>query len=50
MLAEIFMLRLEAGGRSSQALVPGDARFVPFYPASGVEFKDTSKSRRSKDV
>ncbi len=45
MLAEIFLLRLEAIARFSKDVVAAPARFVPFDPAA---FKNRSDNRRSK--
>jgi hypothetical protein len=40
MLAEIFMVRLEARARVSQAAIPsGDSRFVPVSLAASIEQK-----------
>jgi hypothetical protein len=36
MLAEIFMLHLEAAARTRQDAMPTDGRFVPFDPAAFV--------------
>ena len=47
MLAEIFMLRLEASARPAQNAVSANTRFVPFNLAAPFEFKNTSSSRRS---
>ncbi len=41
MLAEIFMVRLEARARlASEAVWPGVGRFVPFVQGSQVAFKE----------
>jgi hypothetical protein len=41
MLAEIFMVRLEARARlASEAVWPGGGRFVPFVQGSNVAFKE----------
>ena len=47
MLAEIFMLRLEARTRLSENPVLPTGRFVPFNPADRIEFKYKSTHRRS---
>jgi hypothetical protein len=40
MLAEIFMVRLEATARVAQETIPAsNSRFIPFYPAGLVEQK-----------
>jgi hypothetical protein len=36
MLAEIFMLHLEAAARTRQDAIPAGGRFVPFDPAAGL--------------
>jgi hypothetical protein len=42
MLAEIFMVQLEAAARTSQETNPrSTSRFVPFVQGSQVRFKDT---------
>jgi hypothetical protein len=41
MLAEIFMVRLEARARlASEAIAPGNRRFVPFVQANEAAFKE----------
>jgi hypothetical protein len=40
MLAEAFMLRLEAVARLSQNQISATGRFVPFNPAIPIEFKN----------
>jgi len=47
MLAEIFMLRLEAETRFSKDLVSSAVRFVPFNRAAAVDLKNNSSRRRS---
>jgi hypothetical protein len=47
MLAEIFLLRLEAIARFSKDVAAAPARFVPFDLA---QFKNRSNNRRSKDT
>ena len=42
MLAEIFMVRLEAAARASKETVPSStSRFVPFTPNSQSKFKES---------
>jgi len=42
MLAEIFMVRLEAVARASEAKAPAsDSRFVPFTRSTQVTFKES---------
>jgi len=45
-LAEIFMLRLEAIARISPDVIPVCGRFVPLNPAAPIEFKNKSNNRR----
>jgi hypothetical protein len=40
MLAELFMCRLEAVARLSQNQISATGRFVPFNPATPIEFKN----------
>jgi hypothetical protein len=41
MLAEIFMVQLEARARSAnQPVPPGGGRFVPFVPGNPVAFRE----------
>jgi hypothetical protein len=40
MLAEIFMLHLEAAARTRHDAIPTDTRFVPFDPATSVGLKN----------
>ena len=47
MLAEMFMLRLEAIARPSRDSIPPFGQFVPLNPAAPIEFKIKSRSRRS---
>ena len=47
MLAEMFMLRLEAIARPSQDRIPSFGRFVPLSPAVPIELKNESRGRRS---
>jgi hypothetical protein len=47
MLAEMFMLRLEAIARPSQERILSFARFVPVNPAAPIELKNGSRDRRS---
>jgi hypothetical protein len=41
MLAEIFMVRLEAEARLVEVLPPSTSRFVPFSASSQFVFKET---------
>jgi len=45
MLAEMFMLRLEAIARPSQDRVPSFGRFVPLNPAAPIELKNPRERR-----
>jgi hypothetical protein len=47
MLAEIFMLRLEAISRPTKDLIPSFGRFVPLNPVASSELTDKSRNRRS---
>jgi hypothetical protein len=47
MLAEIFMLRLEAIARLSPGLNQPSGQFVPFNPAAPIQFKNKSGNPRS---
>jgi hypothetical protein len=49
MLAEIFMLRLEASARRAQDL-QARVGFVAFNPAIRVEFRERSTNRRARNV
>ena len=46
MLAEVFMLRLEAAARRLHDLIPAHAGFVPLDPAVRVEFRNGLGNRR----
>jgi len=45
MLAEIFMLRLEANARSHQDPATATERFVPFDPRAAFQFKSGARTR-----
>ena len=47
MLAEIFMLRLEAIARPLQSRIPSFGRFVPTNPAAPIELKNEPRDRGS---
>ncbi len=50
MLAEIFMVRLEAAARVPEEMAPsGNTRFVPFTPNRQITFKQ-SRDRLAEDV
>jgi hypothetical protein len=50
MLAEIFMLRLEADARLSQDLALANARFVSFKPAATKAKGQRGSSGRQADI
>ena len=51
MLAEIYMIRLEAATRGSKELLPrSDAQFVPFSPASLFEQKSREANPDIKEL
>lgn len=51
MLAEIFMVRLEAAARVSEKTIPaGNSRFVPFNPAGPLELKTSTTDPEARAV